>query len=204
MLFTDQSLADDSESDVPESREQDVTPKRDVAEDNGGPQETTKETVNETPRRDPDLPVITLKRKRPHMKAPPKKPNKAEKLEATLEKTMSSFLKYQREAEERFEDREEKRRREDREAAEREREKERQHELRLFSMLSGHMNSPHQTPAMAPPQQRSGPMNNTASLTPQPSTSNMTPQHTFGSFRDMMSDFNDEYDQNLEMSYTNL
>ena len=82
------------------------------------------------------------------MKAAAKKQNKAEKLEATLEKTMNSFLQFQRDAEDRFEEREDKRRREEREAAEREREKDREHELKLFSMLSGFMTSPQQNHAM--------------------------------------------------------
>ena len=161
-------------------------------------------TANE-PQRDPDLPVISRKRKRQHVKAAAKKQNKAEKQEATLEKTMNSFLQFQRDAEDRFEEREDKRRREEREAAEREREKDREHELKLFSMLSGFMTSQQQNHAMMSPQQFNGPVNNMTNLHQSRRTSNMPPQHTYGSFTDMMSAHqNDEYDQSLEMSYTNL
>ena len=94
--------------------------------------------VQETPKPvgDPDLPKITLKRKRPYTPTT-RKPTKSSKLESAMDKTMTSFSEYQKEAEERYEERGEKRRQVEREAAEKEREREREHELKHFAMLSG-------------------------------------------------------------------
>ena len=88
---------------------------------------------------DPDLPKITFKRKREFQKLKKSRQavSSADKLEAVMNQSIESFLKYQREAEERYEEREEKRIKEEREAAEKEREREREHELRLFTLLAG-------------------------------------------------------------------
>ena len=110
-FLTDQALEDDTESD---DNDADAPQDSDEAQDRGATQD--KDEAQDAPgvaterQRDPYLPLISQKRKRQCTKVTAKKQNKVEKLEATLEKTMESFLKYQREVEEKFEEWEEKRR----------------------------------------------------------------------------------------------
>ena len=138
-IISDTADSDDNEQDesAPEQDRQPNKADKETPKGTGEPDRQPNKADKETPKGagDPDLPKITYKRKK-STTPNARKVAKTKQLESVMDKTIASFLQYQKEAEERYEEREEKRRQMERETAEKERQREREHELRLFAMMS--------------------------------------------------------------------
>lgn len=76
-----------------------------------------------------------------HVTAPPKKKRKTSNAEKAMDKAFSTFMKYQRESEERFQQLREEQWKNEKEIEERRRREDKEHELRIIQMLGQGFNN---------------------------------------------------------------